>query len=208
MNSPTESQPKPRKEEILEVATRHFAERGYDGTSMNDVAEAVGVRKASLFYHFETKDALYEAVLDRLIATLATPLGVAYSGEGSFEERLVRAADTLTSMLASHPYAAKLLLREAMDWGPVMRGELSGHTVAVMEMSAAFIRAGQEAGVFAKADPKQLMISLLGLHFVPFALEQLVEKFTGSKPFDLQFIEERRTAVKQQVRDLVVGTKK
>lgn len=208
MNNPTESQPKPRKEEILDVATRHFAERGYDGTSMNDVAEAVGVRKASLFYHFETKDALYEAVLDRLIATLATPLGVAYSGEGSFEDRLVRAADTLTTMLASHPCAARLLLREAMDWGPVMRGELSGHTVAVMEMSAAFIRAGQDAGVFAKADPKQLMVSLLGLHFVPFALEQLVERFTGSKPFDQQFIEERRTAVKQQVRDLVVGTKK
>ncbi len=59
-----------------------------------------------------------------------------------------------------------------------------------------------------KADPKQLMISLLGLHFVPFALEQLVEKFTGSKPFDMRFIEERRTAVKQQVRDLVVGTKR
>ena len=208
MNNPTETQPKPRKEEILEVATRHFAERGYEGTSMNDVAEAVGVRKASLFYHFATKDALYEAVLDRLIATLATPLGVAYSAEGPFEERLVKAADTLTSMLASHPCAARLLLREAMDWGPVMRGVLSGHTVAVMEMSAAFIRAGQEAGVFAKADPKQLMVSLLGLHFVPFALEQLVEKFTGSKPFDAQFIEERRVAVRQQVRDLVVGTKK
>jgi TetR/AcrR family transcriptional regulator len=207
MNNTTESQSKPRKEEILDVATRQFAERGYDGTSMNDVAEAVGVRKASLFYHFETKDALYEAVLDRLIATIATPLGAAYAAEGTWEERLVNAADTVTRMLASHPYAAKLLLREAMDWGPVMRGELSGHAVAVLEMSAGFIRAGQEAGVFAESDARQIMVSLLGLHFVPFALGQLVEKFTGKAPFDAEFVEARRAAVRRQIRDLVVGTK-
>jgi AcrR family transcriptional regulator len=207
MNNPTETQPKPRKEEILDVATRQFAERGYEGTSMNDVAEAVGVRKASLFYHFETKEALYEAVLDRLIATIAMPLGAAYEAQGTWEERLVNAADTVTSVIASHPHAAKLLLREAMDWGPVARGELSGHVVAVLEASAAFIRAGQEAGVFAKADPRQIVVTLIGLHFVPFALEQLVEKFTGKQPFDPQYIEERRAAVRRQVRDMVVGTK-
>jgi AcrR family transcriptional regulator len=207
MNHPTETQPKPRKEEILDVATRQFAERGYEGTSMNDVAEAVGVRKASLFYHFETKEALYEAVLDRLIATIATPLSAAYEAEGTWEERLVNAADTVTSVLASHPYAAKLLLREALDWGPVVRGELSGHVVAVLEMTAAFIRAGQEVGVFAKADPRQTVVTLIGLHFVPFALEQLVEKFTGKHPFDPQYVEERRAAVRRQVRDMVVGTK-
>jgi TetR/AcrR family transcriptional regulator len=207
MNNPIESQPKPRKEEILDVATRHFAERGYEGTSMNDVAEAVGVRKASLFYHFETKEALYEAVIDRLIATIATPLGAAYEAEGTWEERLVNAADTVTSVLASHPYAARLLLREAMDWGPVVRGKMSGQAVAVLEMSAAFIRAGQEAGVFAEADARQIMVTLIGLHFVPFALGQLVEQFTGKQPFDPQFIEERRTAVRRQVRDMVVGTK-
>jgi len=207
MNNPIESPPKPRKEEILDVATRHFAERGYEGTSMNDVAEAVGVRKASLFYHFETKEALYEAVIDRLIATIATPLGAAYEAEGTWEERLVNAADTVTSVLASHPYAARLLLREAMDWGPIVRGKMSGQAVAVLEMSAAFIRAGQEAGVFGKADARQIMVTLIGLHFVPFALGQLVEQFTGKQPFDPQFIEERRAAVRRQVRDMVVGTK-
>jgi len=208
MNDTAATQTKPRKEEILDVATRHFAERGYEGTSMSDVAEAVGVRKASLFYHFETKDALYEAVIDRLIATIATPLGAAYDGEGTWEERLVNAADTVTAMVASHPYAARLLLREAMDWGPVVRGKLAGHAVAVLEMSAAFIRAGQEAGVFAKtADAKQIMVSLVGLHFVPFALGQLFELFTGKQPFDPKFVEERRAAVRQQVRDMVVGTK-
>jgi AcrR family transcriptional regulator len=204
MNNPTETNPRPRKREILDVATRQFAERGYEGTSMNDVADSVGVRKASLFYRFETKEALYEAVLDRLIGITATPLSAAYEAEGTWEERLANAADTVTSVLASHPYAARLLLREAMDWGPVVRGELSGSVVAALEISAAFIRAGQEAGVFAPADARQIMVTLIGLHFVPFALGQLVEKFTGKQQFDPQFVEERRAAVRKQVRDMVV----
>jgi AcrR family transcriptional regulator len=117
MTQPQTESPRPRKEEILDIATALFAERGYEGTSMNDVAERVGMRKASLFYHFTTKDALYEAVLDRLVSRVAVPLGVAYSSDGTFAERLDTAADALTTVLGERPFAARLLLREAMDWG-------------------------------------------------------------------------------------------
>ena len=53
-----------RKEEIVAEATRLFAERGYEGASMGDLAERVGLRKASLFHHFPSKDVLYATVLD------------------------------------------------------------------------------------------------------------------------------------------------
>jgi AcrR family transcriptional regulator len=53
-DSPRQSKrSKLRKEEIVAEATRLFAERGYEGTSMGDLAERVGLRKASLFHHFE-----------------------------------------------------------------------------------------------------------------------------------------------------------
>jgi AcrR family transcriptional regulator len=195
---------KPRKEEILDVATRLFAERGYEGTSMNDVAARVGMRKASLFYHFATKDALYEAVIDRLIETLGAALRAAYEGVGTFAERLEAAADTTTVVLGTHPYAARLLLREVMDWGPVLRGKLLENTMAVLEAGAAFVRAGQEAGEFVDGDAKQLVMSSIGVHFFPFALAQLVEHFAGVAPFDDRFVNERRVAVRRQVRDLLV----
>ena len=47
-----DSAPPRRKEVILEAATRLFAERGYEGASMADLAELVGLRKASLFHHY------------------------------------------------------------------------------------------------------------------------------------------------------------
>jgi len=204
MTQPETVSPRPRKEEILDIATRLFAERGYDGTSMNDVAERVGMRKASLFYHFATKDALYEGVLDRLISRVAVPLAAAYSSDGTFPERLDRAADAVVSVLGERPFAARLLLREAMDWGPVMRGKLVDNVLFVLEGGAAFVRAGQEAGAFVEGDPKQLVLTALGAHILPFAVGQLVERFVGMDPFDPHFVAERRLALRAQVRDMIV----
>jgi len=204
MTQPQAGLPSTRKEKILDVATSLFAECGYEGTSMNDVAERAGMRKASLFYHFTTKDALYEAVLDRLVASFAAPLGAAYSGDGTFAERLERAADALTTVLGEQPFAARLLFREAMDWGPVMRGKLSESVIFVLEGGAAFVKAGQDAGAFVDGDPKHLVLTALGAHFLPFALGQLVRRYAGLDPFDPRFVAERRLALRRQVRDMLV----
>ncbi len=203
MTTTTETQvAKPRKQEILDVATRLFAERGYEGTSMNDVAERVGMRKASLFYHFATKDALYEAVLDRLVESLQTALEEIYQSSGSYAERLDAVTDTMVGVLGSHPYAARLLLREAMDWGPVIRGKLLERIVVVLEAGAAWVRAGQEAGAFTDGDAKHIVISALGMHFLPFAIGQLVERYTGTDAFDARFVDARRQALRSQARDM------
>jgi AcrR family transcriptional regulator len=193
---------KPRKEEILDVATRLFAERGYEGTSMNDVAERVGMRKASLFYHFATKDALYEAVLDRLVASMQAALEQVYTQSGSYAERLEAVTDTVVGVLGSHQYAARLLMREAMDWGPMMKGKLLDRILEVLDASAAWVRVGQEAGVFVEGDAKHIVLSALGMHFLPFALGPLVEKYTGTDAFDPRFVETRRHALRLQARDL------
>jgi len=197
-------QPKPRKEEILDVATRLFAERGYEGTSMNDVAELVGMRKASLFYHFATKEALYEAVLDRLVRRLATPLGAVYAGEGSYAERLDRAADAVTAALGAWPFTARLLLREAMNWGPGARGALADKAVDVLEAAASFVRAGQDSGEFVDGDAKHLVLTALGIHFLPFAAAQLVGRYARVEPFDACFVAARRAEVRAHVRRVLV----
>jgi TetR/AcrR family transcriptional regulator len=199
-----EEAPKPRKEEILEVATRLFAERGYEGTSMNDVAEHVGMRKASLFYHFATKDSLYESVVDRIIASLHEPLEAIYASSGTFPERLDALSRTLVEALGARPYAARLLLRETMDWGPVMRGKLAERILLVLEAGAAWVRAGQADGAFVEGDPRHMVITAIGMHLLPFAIGQLVERFTGQAPFDPAFIEHRREEVLRQARNLHV----
>jgi TetR/AcrR family transcriptional regulator len=208
MNETAEVPTKPRKEEILDVATRLFAERGYEGTSMNDVAERVGMRKASLFYHYATKDVLYETVLARLVDSLKQALAAIYASSGTFAERLDDVTDTVVMVLGTHPYASRLLLREALDWGPVIRGPLGDRIALVLEAGAAWIRAGQEAGAFVEGDAKQLVLTAVGVHFLPFALGQLVERYTGADVFSARFVESRRDALRVQMRNLHLKTKR
>lgn len=53
---------------ILDAAEARFAQRGYDATSLNDIADDVGIRTPSLYKHFEGKRALYVAVVGRLLS--------------------------------------------------------------------------------------------------------------------------------------------
>ncbi len=197
-----------RKEEIVAEATRLFAERGYEGTSMGDLAERVGLRKASLFHHFESKDVLYTTVLSQLLEGVEAAIRSAAKAEGSLVERLDALTDAITGMLGGHPHAARLLMREAMDWGPVMRDQLATTIRGVLDASVEFTRAGQREGIFkSELDPQHLVISLLGLYFIPFVIDRTVEGFVGKPPFDGPFIDERRRAVRDQIRTLLLAAK-
>jgi AcrR family transcriptional regulator len=194
-----------RREEILDEATQLFAERGYEGTSMSDLAERVGLRKASLFHHFTSKDVLYAAVLGRLLESVGQSIARSALAPGTFEERAAALSDAITDLLGAEPFAARLLVREVMDWGPVARSELADQVIAVSNAAVMFVQAGQEAGAFVVGDPKQLVISLIGVHFMPFAIGRLVTGLIGTDPSDAAFIAPRRAEVREHVLRLMMA---
>ena len=65
--------------EIVAAAERHFAERGFEATRLDDIATEVGIRRAAIFYYFKDKQELYAAVLDEVFGdwTAALPSGAA-----------------------------------------------------------------------------------------------------------------------------------
>lgn len=75
MSTPSETAPPRTRERILEVALAMFAEKGYDATSMRTIAEHLGITKAALYYHFDSKADIVRAMLaetERQVADLAT----------------------------------------------------------------------------------------------------------------------------------------
>ena len=79
------------KEAVAKAALRLFAEHGYDGVSMRDIAAAVDVKPASLYKHFSGKQALFDAVVERMdaayerfAASLGTPSGEAPQLAGAY----------------------------------------------------------------------------------------------------------------------------
>ena len=100
--------------QILTEATRLFAEQGYDGTSVQQIAEAVGIRKPSLLYHFKSKDALRENVLAEMLAHWNAVLpGLLL--KASTEERFDATMEALSEFFIEDPDRARLFLRETLD---------------------------------------------------------------------------------------------
>jgi TetR/AcrR family transcriptional regulator len=100
--------------EIIAAAERHFAKRGFRDTRLGDIAAEVGIRRASISYHFSSKQELYTAVLETVFAGWAESLP---SG-GSAARRLEAAMTGWIDFVAERPSAARLILRESVNAQP------------------------------------------------------------------------------------------
>ena len=196
-----------RRDQILDEATRLFAERGYDGTSMSDLATSVGLRKASLFHHFASKEQLKSAVLDRLVREVGGAIMSAASADAKFDERLDALTDAIVDTMVSRPFAARLVVREAMDWSkahPHGAQEVFDMIFIVLNAAEKFVQAGQADGVFVAGDARQLILTLVGAHFLPFAINGVVEEMCGSSPFAPEFGAQRKIAMRAHVRGILL----
>lgn len=148
---------------ILESATRAFATRGFEGASLQSIAEAVGIRKASLLYHFESKEALHQKVLSEQLSrwneTVPRLLRAA-----AREERLDALLNETLDFFLTDPNRARLLLREALDRPRRMRELLVSHASSWISLVADAIRKEQEAGeVRRDVDPEAWLLNVIHL---------------------------------------------
>ena len=103
--------PQERRLLIVEAAGRLFAEHGYDGTRLDQVAAAAGVTKPVLYRHFADKTALYLALLERHRDDLAS-FEAAIPETGTLEERLRAVVEVWLDYVESHAYAWRMLFRD------------------------------------------------------------------------------------------------
>lgn len=96
---------------IVEAAGRLFGKHGYQGTRLDDIAAAAGVTKPILYRHFESKKALYLALLERHRDDLGSFAG-AIPAEGAPEERLRMVLEVWVGYVEGHSYAWKMLFRD------------------------------------------------------------------------------------------------
>ena len=100
---------------ILAAAERLFAHRGFAATRLEDVAEAVGVKRAALFYHFRDKQALYDAVIEDAFGALVARLDAAFSAPSPIAARIERAVEAWVDTIVERPTLARMILRHAAE---------------------------------------------------------------------------------------------
>jgi len=165
----------------LRVATRLLAERGFEGTSLQDVADEVGVRKPSLLHHFPSKDAIRAAVFEQMLqhwnVSLPRILRAATSGEDQFDSVL----DELIRFFTDDPDRARLLLREVLDRPREMGALVRSQMRPWIESIAGYIRKGQERGALhPDADPEAYVVHVTTNLIATVATQRLL----GALPLD------------------------
>ena len=100
-------------ERVLDAAEERFADEGFRGTSLRDIARDVGIRAPSLYNHFENKEALYAAVLERAFGPLLEILErFLEKGDSAYEAPGM--AEDMMRALSERPNRARLLLHESL----------------------------------------------------------------------------------------------
>ncbi len=191
-----------KRETLLDIARGAFAQSGFAGASMNNIATEAGLRKSSLFHHFDSKSKLYGEVVLNIVAELDNIILDAGTLQGSYRERLDRLNSTVVDYLGSHPWSALLVLREALDEQLFMEEEGMATVERALGRLAGFLAAGMKDNVFAKSDPSQLAVSIVAIHFLHFAASGVVTRFLGEEVFDPASLSKRNEILCAQVRRL------
>ncbi len=100
---------------ILEAAEALFAERGFDATRLEEIAERVGIRRASIVYYFKDKRALYDAVLEDVFGGLHDALSDVLVSRETLPEQIEAGVSAWVDYVGRRPSVARLVLREVAD---------------------------------------------------------------------------------------------
>jgi TetR/AcrR family transcriptional regulator len=98
--------------ERLEAAAQVFADHGFDQTRIEDLAEATGIPRATLYYYFAGKEDILGWLLRRMLADVTGAVGVAVSGEGTAHDRLVAVVRAKLEVMARHPATCRALIAD------------------------------------------------------------------------------------------------
>jgi AcrR family transcriptional regulator len=101
------------RQHLVDVATRLFAERGYEGTSVEAVLDEAGVSRGSLYHHFATKQALFEAAVDEVETRIGRDLAGAVRGATDALDALRRGCLAWVRLAAGDPVVQRIVLIDA-----------------------------------------------------------------------------------------------
>lgn len=182
---------------ILQKARDAFAELGFEGASIRDIAREAGVTHSMITYHFGTKDELWREAVRDMFALIEQQVTAEDIYEADLEpvERFRRQMRRYTRYCAQHPEHARITIAETIRGGPRLQWMIE---TFVKQNHAGFtpqLQALMEAGVLPQVQPESLHYAIVGMAQLPFVLAHEAKGAFGYDFTDEQAINRHADAI-------------
>jgi AcrR family transcriptional regulator len=160
--------PRRRAPEIIDAAARVFAERGFHGATTQDIADILGIRQASLYYYFSSKEAALEAVCLKGVEGFFEAAKAIVNGPGTAREKLILLIKSHLSPLVDRSDFVKVFLNERQHLPAESRRRIGRWSRGLERMFEEVVKEGTKSGEFrADLDPRLTTLAILGMANAP-----------------------------------------
>jgi AcrR family transcriptional regulator len=154
-----------RRGQILDAARRCFIEKGYFPTRMEDIAKAAGLSKGGIYFHFESKPQIFEALVRQEYEESSSILKKVSQEAGSYQEVFEKLARHFLEYFRSRPDFPRffMVMGEMAGRDESVRGMLASLQQEYTRVIAQLIRAGIDSGALKPVDPEVTATLLKGI---------------------------------------------
>ena len=148
---------------ILESAAQVFCKKGYNGASMADIAEVVGLQKATLYHHFGSKQEILSELLDRAMTIVSENMVLVLRMDEPPDRKLRLAMQTYLKVLCEQPELSSVLL---LEYRSLEKGFYKRHIQKrddFEEMWRVLVQEGVSSGVFETQSVSMTVRAVLGV---------------------------------------------
>lgn len=197
----TSTPPQDTRTRIIAAAIDAFGHRGYDAVSLDDLADALGVRKQTILYHFGSKAGLFEATIDRAIGDLGEALIEA--GRDRTGWPAVESVVHAVFRIAVRQPERLGILREVMRLGGDWSARASDAMAPIIERARLFLSLEMRRGNMRDSDPNLVLVSAYST-VMGVATEVEVLRAVGLEPTLREAVRRRRELLRFLESALVV----
>jgi AcrR family transcriptional regulator len=149
-------------EKILTAARAVFAENGYSGTHMSEIALRARVNKATLYYQIGDKDTLYANVIHQVIGNIAQNIAQAVANANDPEEKIHAYINTIVEAVDKNPEIPSIMMREVASGGATMPRVVLEDIASILTIVAGVLEEGRKKRVFIETVPFLIHMMVMG----------------------------------------------
>lgn len=196
------------QDKIIQTATRLFLEKGYDRTSVRDIASKAKINVSLMNYYFRSKEILFETIIDLLIGKASSSLKEILNAHLELEIKIEKYISRYIDILIDNPLLISFVLA-VLNRNPEKLTQIKvADNLYNSEIFSNQLIEEAKKGNIREVNPEQLYINMLSLIAFPFAIKDMINHRNNYTHKDfIQFIQARKKVIYEMIISYLQPTK-